>query len=337
MKKAYKIISVFISVLMMTSCHTSQKINVSGRPGTEIYTPNSLRCGVIPASGTLKVELSDETYYPYLLGKTPGDNYTVPFALDYKKNSHGGAKFAEGAGMSIAVIGGVVEIAGLITIIADSESSIGTALTLGGLGGLGLGAAIGAPASCRLGQDTYKKEVKYIKNQNSNNDLTVTMPVFYNFSEKSFSSTSSPSTKRRAKEAVDTGGSDTSSRRVSSDKSNRSLNDNARKASGTYIGTGDLMQGNESVEHYSELTIVINRISKDVVEVTVFDDNGEDYFGAPAVYSVTKGKNGSFTLTHNKIAKATITIDSKGNIVYRHPRVNIEGDIYILTAKGKLS
>lgn len=98
-----------------------KKINVAARPGTEIYIPGNVGGYSVPESGKLKVELTSDGYYGYLLAKDPGSNMVIPFGVDCKNNSHIGTKAALGASYTVASAGVFGLLVGTIMICAGDD------------------------------------------------------------------------------------------------------------------------------------------------------------------------------------------------------------------------
>ena len=120
------------------------------------------------------------------------------------------------------------------------------------------------------------------------------------------------------------------------DKSTKSFKDYGAMIEGIYVGTGKLRLRDDIVERYSGIQVVITRIDKDRVDVNVVEDNGNEFFSNPSTYEIVKNANNSYTLTHSDISKATIKIDKHKNAIYLHPRVNIDGDLYVLEISATL-
>lgn len=89
------------------------------------------------------------------------------------------------------------------------------------------------------------------------------------------------------------------------------------------------------VEEYSSVTIYIQAKGRNRVEITVLDDDGEQFFDSSIVYKVTKDRNGGYTLRHEKNNGSVITIDKDGRIEFLHPKVNIDGEYYTLQVTGE--
>lgn len=130
-------------------------------------------------------------------------------------------------------------------------------------------------------------------------------------------------------------GSNTSTKKLN-EKSTKSFKNYGEKISGTYIGTGTLTLNGQFIESYKNIALKISRINDNTVKVAVTESNGVDFFSEPATYTITKDANSNYSLTHNEINKATIKIDRYKKAIYRHPCVNIDGDIYTLKITATL-
>lgn len=305
-----------------TSCKTSSTVfTVYGNPGTEILTPQKTKLATVDNSGKAIVSNPDNDYYAFLLTHQPGSSDYVPFALDYKGKSHNGAFFCSYFGLTLTTYGGVAMLLGAIL----SEDEVGLA-TLGiGAGLLGIGMAIGLPAAAKIGQMTHQHHYNYLPTQNTNQDIMLTKPKL----ESAPAKTSQPDKKTDASQ------SSKSSKTLGSSQSGKTLKDNATKISGTYVGTGTLKQGNEVIDSYTGIKVTIKKQSKDTVLVNVIESDGSKFFNSDGEYSITKDSNGKYSLTLKGINSATIEIDTNNNLVYLHPRVNIDDDIYSLSIKAK--
>ena len=169
---------------------------------------------------------------------------------------------------------------------------------------------------------------EYLSTQKTNQDLTFTQPVL---------------TKAKLKPKTDSTSGNVSSassksgKKVASSKTTRTIQDNAAKIEGTYVGNGTLKQGSEVVERYSKISVTIKRQSKDAVLVNVIEPDGTEWFVNDCDYTINKVSKGKYYLTLDGISTATIEIDKQNNLVYLHPRVDIEGDIYTLSITASKS
>ena len=116
------------------------------------------------------------------------------------------------------------------------------------------------------------------------------------------------------------------------EKANRTLSDLAKSVSGTYNGKGTLTLNGEVIESYSSIKVIIKKIDNKTVSVDVIE-GGTSFFAKPGEYSVSQMPKGGYKLTNKAIPSAEITIDTKKNIRYTHPRINIDGTIYQLQIK----
>ena len=69
MRKLFYIKTFLLISLILVSCGAPQRIIVSGKPGTSIYTPHKLELAKIGEDGKVKMEIDGNIYYPFLLSK----------------------------------------------------------------------------------------------------------------------------------------------------------------------------------------------------------------------------------------------------------------------------
>ena len=159
--------------------------------------------------------------------------------------------------------------------------------------------------------------------------VNVPAPVFDEYvppvSEKADTPASSSNHKIRKKEKAQT-----------TSISSKKLNIPAARVAGQYRCSGSLSQGGQEIESYPELTIKIERAGNctDAVTVNVLDADGTSFFAENEKYSVVKEKDGSYTLVHESIPTAKITLDRSKRITFVHPAVTIEGDVYSLSLRS---
>ena len=103
---------------------------------------------------------------------------------------------------------------------------------------------------------------------------------------------------------------------------------------GIYVGTGNLRQGGTIIESYDSITVTIKTPTKDEALVNIIDSDGEPFFAEDTSYAIQMSDNGEYQLSLNGINAATILIDSGKNLIYQHPKVNIDGQIYTLSIKA---
>lgn len=322
MRSVYRILIVCV-VLCLTSCSTTSKFSVYGDPGTEILTPKKTKLATIDNTGKAEIENDDDDYYAFLLTHKPGTNEYIPFALDYKKKNYGGTRAAYVAGMGVTGAGTVLALSGTIAMLAGS-TEVGAPLFVSGAGLVGAGTGFGIPANFRADQTNHKYNFKYLSEQKTNLDIQLTLPKFETYNAKT-----------PVKQDAEAATSSKSNKSLSSSSSTKTFKDNAAKIEGTYVGKGTLKQGNEVIETYSKISVSIKKKSKDIVLVNVIESDGSKFFASDGEYTIKKQSNDKYVLTLAGINSATIEIDSNKNLVYTHPRVNIDGDIYKLSINAK--
>lgn len=311
-------------VLGFTSCSTSTKFTVYGEPGTQILTPSRTSLATIDNTGKVRITNPDDDYYAFLLSHIPGTEEYIPFALDYNKKSYPGSQFAKGLGMGFGSIGTGALLAGTIALLAGAEDAANPLLAAGFATGL-IGVGIGMPADFRSQQTNHEYCYKYTSEQKTNQDLQFTKPQFELYRSET-----------PIKQDINVGTSSKTNKTLSSSSSTKTLKDNATKIEGTYLGNGTLKQGNEIIETYNNISVTIKRKSKDIVLVNVVESDGTIFFTTDGEYNIKKLSNGSkYVLTLKGINNATIEIDVNNNLVYIHPRVNIDGEIYKLNINAK--
>lgn len=112
-------------------------------------------------------------------------------------------------------------------------------------------------------------------------------------------------------------------------QSAKTFKDLGNLVSGTYVGTGKLILKGKTIEEYGNMQVVLTKINKNSVNVKVIESSGENFFSSENRYGIEK-KEGKYSLTLQGIPTATITIDKNGRLSFRHPKVNIDGDMYTL-------
>lgn len=327
-------------------CTTTQKFTVRGTPGTQIYDSQGTYLASVNELGNAEIKIKGKNYNSFLIAQEPGNGLKVPFALDYKNSS------MAGSGLFLGSLGLTAAGAGLIAI--GGEALIVAGACAGSLGLIGVIYGAGNWAFIQEPSDKYR----YLKYQTTNNDMAFSRPDYADnpkgIADAYFNESPSPiedniprnrtinthtaidtnSSANINNAADDTVTAQSSSRSIATDRSSRSINDYARQIEGNYVGPGSLSQKNSIVENYSHAVISIKRKDKNHVSVRVYDDNSDEFFDTPAIYTVTKEKDGTFSLTHSSIKTAKIKINKTGRMTYLHPRVKIEDSIYTLSIKG---
>lgn len=305
---------------LMSSCSTTQKFTVVGNPNTEIYAPDGAKIGQINSSGKAKLELPSDAYYAYLLSKSQDSNDLVPFALDFKKKSYNGCKTACVVGLIGLSEGIGALLTGGIMLIADSELALGPILAAAGGGAALSFGGIYSSTQARLDQLDHAYQFQYMNAQKTNSDIAFTRPV----PEEVIAT--------KPNDELQVGTFNLAEKKIEdSQKSTKSLNKLSSKVEGEYRGTGILTLNGEVIERYSNMKIAIKSISNNEVKVSVYENDGTQFFETSDNYSVKKESLGAYKLLHTSINGAVIKISRNKKVSFIHPKVNIDGDNYILT------
>lgn len=339
-------LSCVVVSLVISSCaaYKYQQINVKAKPGTIVSTPSRAQTWVALESGNVTIKLPRDAYYAYMWASPAFDSdVSVPFALDYKDRRYAELDVMEYSGMGLTAAGLIPVLAGTIALGAGDEG-VGPSLFAGGgisaLIGSGLGAAGGIP-KMRM---QMKYHFEYASVQNANTDLHLTKPVMDYVEDrpkaKGESAYGTETSEVPSKSVFGAQKTTKSSRSVSGKTSTSRSAHSIKKAdvSGSYTGSGQLFKGNDVIESYSNIKIVIKSAPNQPqgkVVVNVLESNGGEYFSEPSVYYVKADAKGECVLVHGDISSATITIYSDGRITYNHPLVEIDGEIYNLKISGK--
>lgn len=318
--------------MVLTSCWTSTKFTVQTEPGTEIMSKDYALLSVADSRGKAKVKISDDEYSAFLLSHRPNTDVYIPFALDYKSRSVVGSGLQVFTGYWLEGMGCVLMIGGTVAVLSGAEDA-GLPLVIGGAGAAFAGMGIGMPADSRMDQVAYDHQYKYLKQQRTNQDLSLTKPNFATDNPVRVAQTVPVAV--QTEQATTQSGSSTSSKKLSQ-RSSKTLKDKATQIQGTYVGKGKLTKDKEIIETYVDITVTINRIDKDKVGVMVTEKDGSQFFDKTSEYTISSASNGVFKLVLDGINSAEITIDSNKKLIYLHPRVNIDGDIYTLSIEGTM-
>lgn len=116
-------------------------------------------------------------------------------------------------------------------------------------------------------------------------------------------------------------------RRKFSSGNSQSSKDPISIITGTYSGKGELLDGNDVIEKYSDIKVVIKKKDKNTVIIEILASDGYSYFDEEILYSVTKQDN-QFVLKQ-KGANSRIIIKN-GNLSYTNHNINDDDMIYTL-------
>lgn len=180
-----------------------------------------------------------------------------------------------------------------------------------------------------LGKLTVENNFKYLDTQKTNDKFAFT--AYDNTGERrTVGAAAGIAAPTCGDAAASMGAEPYSMARPRTSKSVRTLGDYGKAVAGTYRGTGKLRQGDNVIESYTGMTVTLERTGRNTVAVNVVDGNGEPFFGRADTYGIKKDFGQGYNLTLNGIPSATISVDGSGKLVYLHPKVSIEGEIYTL-------
>lgn len=333
--KLIKTIIVVVVCALGVSCSTTQKFFVTGAPDTKIFTPGRVILGTINSSGVVEVELQSDAYCAYLLAQGPDSELMVPFALDFKEQSYAGSAITEWCGYTVFGGGAVVELAGLVALLAGDEE-LGAIMVSSGLGAMAVGCPMIGVGRSRQEQLDHVYNFKYLPTQATNNSFQFQRPnIEYVQSvplQTDVALEVAPEVKVEKDEVKEQNYS-TSTKSFGS-KSTKTFKDLGVNLAGVYVGNGVLKLNGKTIETYKDIKVELHRIDQRHVAVQVIEANGVEFFGEASSYTVKRNSDKSYSLMHEKVSEATIEIDVISNMLYLHPRVNIDGDMYTLEIKA---
>jgi len=281
MKNSTKIFLIIITAIMFNSCGT-QKIDIIGKPGTEIYSCDIQKISQITNSGRTTIKISKKRnrnpFTNIFLSKNNNDSSLyIPFVLNFKKKTYYEAPIVWIASIPLGLLPA--------TIIY-------------------------------LYDEQYNYRFTYLPEQQTNQDIVFT-PLKQTAEYKTLDKSSQNISKSKA---------NTERRRFSSGSS-QSNNDPMSVITGRYSGKGELLDGSDVIEEYTDLSIVIKKKSENTVSVEVLASDGYSYFDEEMIYSVTK-QDEQFVLKQ-KGANSRIVIKN-GNLSYTNHSINDGETVFTL-------
>lgn len=320
--------------LMMSSCSTTEQFNINSSVDGTIYLPSqpATPYAAINNGNSVKVEVPSDSYIGYVVFKDRNTGLDIPVGLNVHSKSRSGSKAMIGAGYAFTGVGLAAVLSGTIVAIGASKNGDDDVSSVGGIlagaGGVltGIGVGLGLPAQNRLHQLAYDYQFTYDKNQNINLSGISTKLL----SEDPPKDATDIETTPKRKKATS---GEAESPVVNSSKAKKTRGDLANNVAGTYNGSGKLLKGNATDEIYDDVTIIIRRIDKTHVAVTIIE-SGEEFFETPLNYAISLNKQNGYHLVLDKLPGATIEISKNGELKFIHNKVNIDNNLYTLSIKG---
>lgn len=271
MKNSTKLFLIIITVIMFNSCGT-QKIDIIGKPGTEIYSCDIQKISQITNSGRTTIKISKRTNRNHpltniFLSKNNNDSSLyIPFVLNFKKNPN----------YEILYISTIPIFCYPAVFIDESNNT------------------------------QFHYRFKYLSEQHTNQDI-----VFTPLKQTADYKTLDKNTERRK---FNSGGS-------------QSNKDQMSVITGTYSGKGELLDGSDVIEEYTDLSIVIKKKSENTVSVEVLASDGYSYFDEEMIYSVNRQDNQY--ILKQKGSNSRIVIKN-GNLSYTNHNINDGETVFTL-------
>lgn len=320
--------------LILSSCSTTEKFYINSSTEGSLYLPSqpSAPYSQIVNGSPVKVEVPSDSYMGYVVLKDQNTGLDIPVGLNVHPKSRNVSKAMIGLGYTLTGVGLGAVVGGAIVVIAassnedDDVSAVGGIVT--GAGGLlvGGGIGLGLPAQSRLHQLAYDYQFTYDKNQNM--ELPNVSTKLLNEDPPKGTSENEVSPKRKKATS-----GEVVNPVVNSTKAKKSRGDLANNVIGTYNGSGKLLKGKVTDEIYDDVQIVIQRIDKTHVSVTIIE-SGEDFFETPLKYEISANGRNGYRLVLDQLPGASIEISKNGELTFIHNKVNIDNDIYTLSIKG---
>lgn len=271
----------------------SQTISIHGKPNTTIYSSDKKVIATIPDSGITDISLSKNNTYHLLLSQEENSDTFIPLGLDFELNTTKNI-----IKTALLCISGTCIVTGFKAICAQNWT-LGFGLFITGM--------VATPIiACVPGTTQGEHSFKYLSEQQTNQDI-----VFTPLKQTAEYKTLDKNTERRK---FNSGGS-------------QSNKDQMSVITGTYSGKGELLDGSDVIEEYTDLSIVIKKKSENTVSVEVLASDGYSYFDEEMIYSVNRQDN-QYVLKQ-KGSNSRIVIKN-GNLSYTNHNINDGETVFTL-------
>lgn len=146
--------------------------------------------------------------------------------------------------------------------------------------------------------------------------------------DKSKNQESTPAENTKKAEPVNSGSSSnvTTKKFSQSQKSVRTLADFGKAVAGEYKGKGVVSKDDMIITQFPEVIIAIKRLDTKTANVNVYE-SGEPFFADYIKYNISKTEDG-YELVNSVLPSATISFTDNDSMVFEHPRVESDGEIF---------
>lgn len=344
MKKIFAFLIILLIVTSLTSCST-QKVSISAKPGTEIYSPKMVKLADVPNSGTVYIKISRDDFYGFLLTHEKDSDKFVPFAMNYRRNAFVGAK-------ATMIIGAVASFTGSFGLLISSLATGGGAAA-GYFGAAAIGglAMLAIPALSLSETDQFTLSYSYLRKQSTNQDITIA-PIVQTADYKTISKRGKSKNAKQQEEVAreqvsrqyETETDYVTGKTIVTNDSEPIISKPKKptvssagyssKIAGTYIGKGKLINSGDIVDIYTNVKVVISKQSENTVSVNVIMSNGLPYFRNAITYKVTKNEDNIVLKTSS--INSTITINEYGELEYVNHNVEDKEEMCTLKINADL-
>ena len=287
------------------SCSSTQTISIHGKPNTTIYSSDKKVIATIPDSGITDISLSKNNTYHLLLSQEENSDTFIPLGLDFELNTT-----KNKIKTALLYISGTCFVTGaMVWAISEVNWILGACLLYTGM--------VTTPI-IELTNNTTQgvHSFKYLPEQTTNQDIVFT-PLKQTADYKTLDKSPYNASQQKAN----------TERRKFNSGGSQSNKDPMSVITGTYSGKGELLDGSDVIEEYTDLSIVIKKKSENTVSVEVLASDGYSYFDEEMIYSVNRQDN-QYVLKQ-KGSNSRIVIKN-GNLSYTNHNINDGDMVYTL-------
>lgn len=290
MKRIQIFLLAIITSITLNSCNGTKEITIIGKPGTEIYSNDMQKISVIDNKGIAIVDVNNS---PLNLNCVPFD--CVFFSHEKESNTY--IPFA--LNFEKKKFGDNQLWAAVFISLFPLPPPVNPFIYM-----------------VELEDLQTKYHFKYLPEQTTNQDIVFT-PLKQTADYKTLDKSSQNVSQTKAN----------TERRKFNSGGSQSNKDPMSVITGTYSGKGELLDGSDVIEEYTDLSIVIKKKSENTVSVEVLASDGYSYFDEEMIYSVNRQDN-QYVLKQ-KGSNSRIVIKN-GNLSYSNHNINDGDMVYTL-------